>query len=146
MCVHACVGVHSTHTYVQCMHLSCAICRVFDKILAWTYLVQAKLWVSHRFLTAPTIFQNSNFIASIALTILAHVILTIVTMWPKSYHTTGSQSTFLCHLVCHKTLSTTLAICMDIGSVAIVQCVYTTCLYTPCRCLYHNYSNIHVLI
>ena len=26
-------------------------------------------------------------------------------MWPKSYHSTGPQSTFLGHLVCHRTLS-----------------------------------------
>ena len=34
---------------------------------------------------------------------------TVVPMWPKSYHTTGPKSTFLCHLVRHRTLSKTLS-------------------------------------
>ena len=34
---------------------------------------------------------------------------TVAPMWPKSYHTTGPKSTFLRHLVRHRTLSKTLA-------------------------------------
>ena len=33
---------------------------------------------------------------------------TAAPMWPKFYHTTGPKSTFLCHLVHHRTLSKTL--------------------------------------
>jgi len=32
----------------------------------------------------------------------------VTSRWPKSYHTTGPKSTFLRHLVCHRTLSKTL--------------------------------------
>ena len=32
-------------------------------------------------------------------------------MWPKSYHSAGPQSTFLCHLVCHRILSKKRASC-----------------------------------
>ena len=33
----------------------------------------------------------------------------VAPMWPKSYHTIGPKSTFLCHLVRHRTLSKTLS-------------------------------------
>ena len=34
---------------------------------------------------------------------------TVAPVWPKSYHTIGPKSTFLCHLVHHRTLSKILS-------------------------------------
>ena len=72
------------------------IIRVFDKILAWTKLAQAKLWVMRqciKFFNCSNLALNSNFI-------IFHPVLheqywpmffTVAPMWSKSYHTSGPK-------------------------------------------------------
>ena len=63
------------------------------------------------FLTALTMFNIGNTITLYSAEIqccinsIGPCYFTVAPLWSKSYHDTGPQGTFLCHLVCHRTLS-----------------------------------------
>ena len=88
--------------------------RVLIRFLAWTKLAQVKLWVSHCiFNYSNHVYYSTSFVflsANIQHCInnIGPCYLTVAPMWPKSYRTIGPKSTFLRHLVCHRTLSKTL--------------------------------------
>ena len=83
--------------------------------IAWTKLAQAKLWVSHCICNCSNHVYNGTFIVFLSANIqhcinnIGPCYFTVAPMWPKSYCTIGPKSTFLRHLVCHRTLSKTLS-------------------------------------
>ena len=91
--------------------------RFLIRFLAWTKLAQAKLWVRYCIFNCSNHVYNSTFIViHVFLSVnIPHCInnigpcySTVVPMWPKSDRTIGPKSTFLCHLVQHRTLLKTL--------------------------------------
>ena len=93
---------------------SLATPRFLIRFLAWTKLAQAKLWVSHCIFNYSNHVYNSTFIVFLSANI-QHCInniglcyFTVAPIWPKSYRAIGPKSTFLCHLVHHRTISKTL--------------------------------------
>ena len=88
--------------------------RFLIRFTAWTKLAQAKVWVSHCIFNYSHHVYNSTFFVFSSANI-QHCInnigpryFTVAPMWPKSYRTIGPKSTFLRHLVSHRTLSKTL--------------------------------------
>ena len=87
------------------------------RFLAWTKLAQAKLWVSHCIFNYSNHAYNSTFIVFLSANIQhcvnnigpCYFTVNVGPMWPKSYRTIGPKSTFLRHLVCHRTLSKILS-------------------------------------
>ena len=85
--------------------------RFLIRFTAWTKLAQAKLWVSHCIFNYSHHVYNSTFFVFSSANI-QHCInniglcyFTVAPMWPKSYRTIGPKSTFLRHLMSHRTLS-----------------------------------------
>ena len=102
------------YCYMVYMHIHVHAPGFLIRILAWTKLAQAKLWVSHCIFNRSNHVYNSNFIVFLSANIwhcmnnIGPSHFTVAPMWPKSYHTTGPKGTFLRHLVRHRTLSKTL--------------------------------------
>ena len=104
--------------------------RFLIRFLAWTKLAQAKLWVSHCIFNYSNHVYNSTFIVFLS-TNIQHCItnigpcyFTVAPMWPKSYRTIGPKSTFLCHLVYHRTLSKTLSNTFTLSQFSLLCCMF----------------------
>ena len=97
------------------------------RILAWTKLAQAKLWLSHCIFNCSNHVYNSNFIVFSCANIqhcmnnISPSHFTVAPMWPKSYHTTGPKGTFLRHLVRYRTLSKTL---IYVWTLILLECLF----------------------
>ena len=104
--------------------------RFLIRFLALTKLAQAKLWVSHCIFNYSNHVYNSTFIVFLS-TNIQHCItnigpcyFTVSPMWPKSYRTIGPKSTFLRHLVYHRTLSKTLSNTFTLSQFSLFCCMF----------------------
>ena len=75
--------------------------RVFDKILSLHQIGSGQALAEPMCFFNCSTFQCQNNNIGLCY-------FTVVPKWPKSYHDTGVQGTFLHHLVYHRTLSKTL--------------------------------------
>ena len=100
--------------------------RFLIRFLAWTKFAQAKLWVSHCISNYFNQVYNSTVFVFLSANIqhcinnIGPCYFTVGSMWPKSYHTIGPKSTFLLHLVRHRTLSKTLSNTFTLSQFALL--------------------------